>query len=452
MTAGQGLNTPLYNDVPEPMTNFPPLYPLVLSVVGTFGVDPIISSRWMGALVFGLLILVIASSIYRFSNGSIWSTITGSLLAALAPSLLIIHSYAWSEPLFILFGFLGILFLASYFQNGRKYFLLLHALLSSFAFLTRYAGFAFIVFGIWVLLRSRFDWGKKVKSLILYCLITIVPMLCWMVRTYVMTGKVANRSLNLNLITLNHLLPALTSPVFLSSGFLVLIVILSRTQKRNPELASCDHHHPFLPLLSWFPLIYLITIVVSIITVDAYISLEDRILTPGYVGVLIVCFSWLRRPVHGFFRRWINAFIIILLFCFSALISATWVLGSISNGIGYSGVGWKQSETIQFVMGMPETSILYSNAPDAIYILTGRHAGFIPQKFYLGSLQANDHFLSDVDLLRSHLFSSRAYIVYFDHFLWRNDLPTEQELQTLLPLVEIYHGTDGRVFTNDEMK
>lgn len=452
MVVGQGLNTPFYNDVPEPMTNFPPLYPLVLSAVGTLGIDPMISARWMGALVFGLLVVLIGASIYLFSNRSIRSAVTGSLLAALAPSLLIIHSNAWSEPLFILLGYSGILFSAGYFQNGRKYYLLLHALLSCFAFLTRYAGISFIAFGIWVLLRSRFDWGKKAKSLIIYCLITVIPMLLWMTRTFLVTGKVANRSLNLNLITTNHLIPALYSPVFISSVLLLLTVLLLMPRKRNNELAALDHYHPFLPLLSWFPLFYLLTILVSIIMFDAYISLEDRILTPGYVGILIVCFSWIRWPEYRFYKRWISALLIIVLFCSSALFSTIWVLGSIFNGIGYSSVDWKQSQTIQFVKEMPETSMLYSNAPDAIYILTGRHAGFIPQKFSLGSLETNHHFLSDVELLRVRLFSSNAYIVYFDQFLWRNDLPSEEELMTLLPLVDIYHGTDGRVFKHDDSK
>jgi len=45
-----------------------------------------------------------------------------------------------------------------------------------------------------------------------------------------------------------------------------------------------------------------------------------------------------------------------------------------SDGQGYAGKAWKQSEIIQKVRALPSELRVYTNAPDAIHIFSGKLA------------------------------------------------------------------------------
>ena len=74
--------------------------------------------------------------------------------------MLTIHAMAWTEPMFILLGFLGFFLLAAYQEHSKRLLLVAAAIAVGLAFLTRYAGVALIltaVLGIITLSQRTFS-------------------------------------------------------------------------------------------------------------------------------------------------------------------------------------------------------------------------------------------------------------------------------------------------------
>ena len=98
---------------------WPPLYPAVLSLSGILGLNLIIGARIVSILLFGANIFLIGIIIYKFTR-SIWLAIFSSVIMITSDVLLAVHSYAHSESLFILFGFLGLFLLISNLKNNLR--------------------------------------------------------------------------------------------------------------------------------------------------------------------------------------------------------------------------------------------------------------------------------------------------------------------------------------------
>jgi hypothetical protein len=81
-------------------THFPPILPLLLSGIGLFKLDPLITVRWLNAFLFGLNILTIAW-IIRLLTNSLVGSLLGALMALIFSSLIVVHSGAMSEALYI---------------------------------------------------------------------------------------------------------------------------------------------------------------------------------------------------------------------------------------------------------------------------------------------------------------------------------------------------------------
>ncbi len=91
-----------------PLVTPPPLYPSVLPLVGTSGVDPIVAARWVNALFFGANILLVGLLIKRYVGKRTGISLLGAMLILTSVDMLYIHSFAMSEPAFIFLGLLGL--------------------------------------------------------------------------------------------------------------------------------------------------------------------------------------------------------------------------------------------------------------------------------------------------------------------------------------------------------
>jgi len=115
---GNGLSVPTYSGQFSPMTHFPPLFSGLLSVIGSIGIAPLEGARWLNAIFFAANIALVGVIVY-FSTGSIFLSLLGSVLMVVLFPMVQAHSMAWSEPLFIFFGFLGLFLLALYMGTAR---------------------------------------------------------------------------------------------------------------------------------------------------------------------------------------------------------------------------------------------------------------------------------------------------------------------------------------------
>ncbi len=131
---------------------WPPGFTLLLAAFDWIGIEPLAAGRWVNAIAFGLTIL--AAGLWLHSNlRSQWLTLATT--AILAASLPLTHfaSYCITEPLFVLFTLLALIQLASFLDRKTAWSpLLLAAVFTALAALTRYVGVALIGAGVLVLL------------------------------------------------------------------------------------------------------------------------------------------------------------------------------------------------------------------------------------------------------------------------------------------------------------
>ena len=151
---------------------WPPGFTLLLAAFDWIGIEPLAAGRWVNAIAFGLTIL--AAGLWLHSNlRSQWLTLAAT--AILAASLPLTHfaSYCITEPLFVLFALLALIQLAS-FPNRKAAWtpLLLAAVFTALAALTRYVGVALIGTGVLVLLPLA-----RLRHTLVFGAISSLPLL-----------------------------------------------------------------------------------------------------------------------------------------------------------------------------------------------------------------------------------------------------------------------------------
>jgi hypothetical protein len=105
---------------------------------------------------------------------------------------------------------------------------------------------------------------------------------------------------------------------------------------------------------------------------------------------------------------------------------------------GYNTSIWRNSLAIKWLNENQPAGPIYSNAADAIYILTGETASSLPLKS-LGN--------ADLALIKAELLHTDAMVVYFnDDMVERPYLISEDELEKLGSFSLIEANKDGRIY------
>ncbi len=167
----------------EPLTLWPPLFPLLLAAFGWVGIDLLAAGRWVNAAAFGLTILV-AGCWLRSNLRSQWLGLATT--AIIAASLPLSHEAALciTEPLFVLFALLALMQLAAFPNRKTTAPLLLSAVCTALAALTRYPGVVLIGTGVLFLAPLA-----RLKHTLGFGAISSVPLLAVLARNWAATGN-----------------------------------------------------------------------------------------------------------------------------------------------------------------------------------------------------------------------------------------------------------------------
>jgi uncharacterized membrane protein len=470
LLAGAGLTVPVGETMNAPLTQYPPLYPIFLAVSGIFQADPYAGARWLSALLFAANIFLTGFILLRLLPQQPWLAILGAGLILLSPGMVGIHVMAWSEPLFILLSLLALVKTASFLDFPGRRSLVWAGILTGLALLTRYAGISLAAAGVMgIIWLGHGSFYRRLRDSLIFGLISIFPLLVFLVYNQFTNGTATNREIGFHPVTRAQLweglttvtgwfgapqgLPTLIYVVFLGGLILLFLTGLFFIYRRTPQTNTQENNSPRLPalmqLMGLYTLIYGMFLLVSITFLDANTPLDNRILAPIFpmlIILLICCGAFIVKRIK-IAQRFAWSFVIIaggLLVIYGAQ-SMPELRQYHQSGIGLSAPGWQKSGLIEQVKRLPPGLTLYSNAPDAIYLLTGKPAARLPRKFELSAQRPNADFAAEIAAIGKEMADGKAMIVFFTQ-TGRLTNPSEDDLKMLIPMHHCANMDDGIVY------
>jgi hypothetical protein len=441
----------------------PPLYPLILaSLKKITSIDPQISTIFFNAFVFGFIIYLSGLFLLKYLNSFVLIFL-GTISVLISYALVQISLMVLSEPLFILLTILFLYHLDKFRSKQDYTSLLLLSLWASLACLTRYSGVILILTGfIFILIQHKSNLKEKFLQSLFFILITVLPIGSWIIRNYFISetpfGQRAESSYTLlqNLgffydtvllwyLPANSIITYLMLFVFIGAGW-----ILYKLNFDKPfNFKIIDKIFPSVLFVILYSCIILITS-----TTTAYDRISDRLLSPIYIPSVFILFFVLDKTLK-WLSMYFNKYAVSIFFTIGVisllrfpLHNTLYILDEfrIQSGVGYNSDEWKNSETIEFLLRhkkLVDSHTLYSNEPEAVYVLTNLKIEYSPAKtFYNSPQQLN----TDQNNKTISLNGKNGILIWFDNAN-RDFLFTIKELQKSFDMTEVESFDDGEIYT-----
>jgi hypothetical protein len=104
---------------------------------------------------------------------------------------------------------------------------------------------------------------------------------------------------------------------------------------------------------------------------------------------------------------------------------------------------------VRRVAELPATSLIYSNARDAILILTGRPTRWLPAPVDAETRLPRPGYAAEIEAMRADLRAREVSLVWFDRVSWRWYLPSGADLSQRLPIRREARLPDGEIWRYD---
>jgi len=465
--SGEGL-TIFVDGQQVPLTHYPPLLPLLLAVPGAFGIDPMIGVRWLNALSFAGAIVFAGYFARLLVPGSVLANLFACCLILTSITLHQIYAMAWSEPVFILITLAGLTTFARYFEHRERSVLIVAAVFAGLALLTRYLGIVLIFVCILTMIfSSRRALRDKMIEVVIFGVISCGPLFLWLNRNLLQGDTLANREIAVHLVTLEKLRHGLVAishwfiPGRFASPEVGLLVLLSLFLLAYYMIVKYrnDFRHDngtvlrmssvaLLSTVALYVVCYPTLVMISISFFDIHTPLDDRILSPVYVLLMIFVASTTAYLMHHCRPKWLATSIASTVF--AAMLglhlarTPAWIVSASDSSLEYGSTRWRQSPTIAFLEKLPADSVIYTNGPGVIYVRANRVVKRLPLSTDAATLQPNENYQEALmDMARS-LRQNDGYLVYF-HGIHPPFLPYLAEFWDKLPFDLVYEADDGVV-------
>jgi len=423
LLSGQGY----LNPEGEPYTHWPPLFPTLLAVAGLPGIDALVAARLLNALAFGAIIFVSGLLFLRSTTSKAFALVGILAVAASAP-VLDVSVMAWSEPVFVLLTVLFILSVARFWRTRSLASLVLVSLIAALACLQRYVGVTVILAGCLLIGLGTFGatLAQRLRYVACFCLISAGPIAAWFVRNRVQTGRTAGAH-QLDLTAAQGIDQALTAVVNIVAEWFV---------PGTKSLQTKEVYHPYATeLAKWFgpgsESLAIRMVGVSVVLLLALLAIvysrrrcaasNHAVVTPTgpavvftltYLGFLVAYSTGVSWDPFTY-RHLVPIYIPLVLLVVTGMEGAFGLLGNLlarptvgrSFGLGlcvlwllhpldqawglvrhcvregaggYSCATWKESPLVDWLRANRSPAHVYSNAPAALYLLTGIPARSTP--------------------------------------------------------------------------
>jgi len=385
----------------------PPLYPFVLAAIKTvFFTDPLVSSGYVNAILFGLTIYFTGLFLLKHLTSYI-VVLLGTISILISFALIQLSIMVLSESLFIFLVLLFLYYFDEYKTKGNISSLILFAAAASLACLTRYIGVILILTGVInILFQKSKLFKEKLQHIIVFIFITCLPIGLWIIRNIVLSktfvGQRADSSYTLydNITFLVNTILQWFLPfevagwqLFASSLIIFVLLLLLIIWWRKKNWIYINELYPVFIFIILYSVIILITS-----TTTAYDHIANRLLSPIHIPAIIIIFFVFDKVLiwlSGYFsQKLVTAlFIVIVLSWYTYPVGKTiYIINDYikSSGFGYNSINWDKKETIKYITDHKELSgkyTFYSNVPEAVYILTNIQTRWSPAKTLYNSPQ-----------------------------------------------------------------
>jgi 4-amino-4-deoxy-L-arabinose transferase-like glycosyltransferase len=459
--AGDGLS--FFNDVGQfaPVIQYPPLYSAIVAGFGRIGLDPLDGARWFSVLCYGANAILVAYIAYC-SSASYIAALVASFLALSAFPMIYIHSQALTEPMFIFLIFLGTSFLSVYLRESQPGMLYWFSLCIGLSCLARYVGVAFIVTGAMaIFFLGKGGWAKRVGDTFKFSFLSSLPLAIWVLRNYLIAKNPVNRTFGFHPPALADFLPVTDTIGYwlipsamvdgaprISRSFVGLVFLLLAWLATKAQLSQSKHLQLLLFCVGGYGLFLLISWSFN----DQPLYLDTRTMALPYLALMIVAVCIIADRLRALgaptksWRRFSIHCLLILVTVVQLINGVAWLRHSYFNGIGFSSEIWRGSELLRFVKDAAAPLVVFSNAPDFIYTLTGKRGFMIPHKIDPDSRRPNQRFGAESAAMHEQLEKRNAVLIYFndEDRLWY--LPSISELEAKFPLQVIKQAKDGAIY------
>ena len=462
---GDGLS--FFSDAGEfaPVIQYPPLYSYLIAVFAMMGIDALEVARWINVLLFAGNAILVAYIVYHSTSSYVASLVAAFFSLSTFP-MVYIHSQALTEPMFIFMVLLGFSFLALYLQRCRLWMIYAASLCIGLSCIARYVGVAFVLTGAMVIFfLSETSWKERFAHTTLFGVLAFAPFIAWVCRNLLLAGNALNRTFGVHPPALNDLLPAtdtigywlipseiVDASPWLSRSILGIVFFFLCWLVAKAGLPRSRHTQ----MLGFCLVGYFAFLLISWSFNDQPLYLDTRTMALPYMTIMILTVSmitaWFRasRPV-GKSWRWFTLDCLLIVVSLGQMINGVvWLRYSYFNGIGFAIEQWRNSELLNLVKNGQAPNLIYSNAPDFIYMFTGKRAAMIPRKVIpdkrLQNGIPNQQYVSQIASVREELEKNQGILIYFDadDRLWY--LPSKSELEARLPLQVLRTAPDGTVY------
>jgi 4-amino-4-deoxy-L-arabinose transferase-like glycosyltransferase len=463
---GRGLQIGYEAAAVRPLTQYPPLYPVLLAAGGLVDADPQVAARYLNVAFFAALILLVAGAAYR-RTASFRIAAAAALFTLASVDLIHVHSVALAEAPFLLAGLLSLVLVSAYLEDSQPRWLAAAAVAAACSCLARYPGVAFVAAGVAGLLWFRRETLRRgaVEALV-FAVVGSLPVAVWLARNLAIAHNVSSNvasagtivnplrwsGVGSGLATIAYWALPSPAPDAVRFGVLGLLVvsviglgIFARAESRRGGAPDATPHLPALSaLLLLFAAIYLPLLVVSRLTISQGF-LDRRFLAPIYVA-LVLCLAdlagrWSRplRAAPALRSAAVTTVVALaVIYCASA---AGWTLRGYVNGLGYAARSWTDSALMARVRELPPEATIYTNAADAVYLLAGRSS------FWLSSLDALSP-VAGASMLPQR--DGRGVIVFFDALSRRSKTLDRAALAGAPGLRLVLETSDGAMWAGSQ--
>ena len=440
-------------------------YPALLAAAGAFGADPLVAARWVSAIFFAANIFLAGFIILRQPCGRNWllPPATSLLMMLSVESMLLVHSMAWSEPPFIFFGFLGVYLLSGYLDKGRFWRLLGAAAAIAAASAMRLAGVAFIAAGIVTMaLTSRERLWKKAVDSVIFLSISGGVFAVWFYRKAADMAetfsfhRITSQHLKILCKAMGQWLPmGMVSRV--AAGILLLaigaaiiagLIRFARNRRSKAEQLLLSSNLPVLLSAFIFFHICFYAGVVSFVSIES--GLNTRNYAPLFVAILILAMC-MSGPLLGVFlrdegrcKKALAVLCAIFIVGYAAR-SAVWFFNVRKDGQEFASRIFQESEVLCLVKDLPAQTLIFSNLPEAVYIVTGRSAYLVPKKNLLGSTIVRRELEAELDCMQKYMRHKKSKFVFIQG-LERSFLVSLDVLIDRLHLRLVSQARDGAIY------